>query len=208
MGYDFEDRPLITHANINEFFQETVHTALSNQNIRAADHTIHYLVNLLTGFVRAEALYDRTPDGVMIRPLAMVYGDALEAATAAERNLALRRLGDVALFIAGLFADSLNRKVVDVDYYIAMGGNAYGHLSEVMRGSQQGRVFCEVFEELSARFTEFVDVLADVSDRARLGGDQELMRSYELWLRTGSRRAARRLRAAGIEPTPSSRLSH
>jgi len=40
----------------------------------------------------------------------------------------MQRLGDTALFIAGVFADSLNRKLVDVDYYVAMGGTAYAQV--------------------------------------------------------------------------------
>ena len=32
--------------------------------------TVYYLVKLLTAYTRTENLYDRTPDGVMLKPLA------------------------------------------------------------------------------------------------------------------------------------------
>ena len=48
-----------------------------------------------------------------------------------ERNRALQRLGDVSLFIAGFFAGSFARKLVDIDYHIAMGGRAYGSLADL-----------------------------------------------------------------------------
>ena len=54
-----------------------------------------------------------------------MYSDALEEESGEARNQILRRLGDVALFISGVFSRSLKRRVVDVDYYIAMGGGAY-----------------------------------------------------------------------------------
>lgn len=44
----------------------------------------------------------------------MTYAEAVEARTQDEREAALRRLGDVALVNAGLFAVSLSRKLVDL----------------------------------------------------------------------------------------------
>ena len=40
----------------------------------------------------------------------------------------------------------------------------------------------------------------EVGERTPLDDDRDLLRTYELWMRTGSRRAARRLREAGIHP--------
>ena len=167
----------------------------------ATAETVYYVVNLLTLFSRADALYENTPDGVMIRPLASFYEEAVEAATPEVRNAALRRLGDVALFVSGVFGDSLKGRLVDVDYYISMGGSAYGSLSDGVRGSLQGRALAGIFDELAAKFTDFVDVLGEVSDNTHLAGDTDLLRCYDLWAKTGSTRAASKLRRHGIEPS-------
>ena len=95
----------------------------------------------------------------------------------------------------------LNRRVVDVDYYVSMGGSAYGYLSDAMRRPYARPALCDVFGELSNKFVEFVDVLCEVSERSTLSRDTDLLRVYEMWLRTGSKRAARLLRAAGIQPS-------
>lgn len=192
---------VLTTASIAEFFRETLSAALVNQQVRASEEVEYYLVNLLTGFARSETLFEPTPEGPALRPLAMLYADAVNAPTLDARNHALQRLGDVALFIAGLFAHSLSRKLVDVDYYIAMGGSAYGSLSDRLGASLRGRVRVTVFQELACRFTLYVDVLSEVGERANLRRDSDLMRLYELWLRTGSGRAAQRLRQAGICPS-------
>ena len=55
-----------------------------------------------------------------------MLSEALEAPSARLRNRGLQRLGDVSLFIAGFFAQSFARKLIDIDYHIAMGGRAYG----------------------------------------------------------------------------------
>ena len=204
------DEQLITETSLQEYFQTSLSDALENQNVEAGADTIHYVVSLLTSFSRAEKLFDRTPDGMMIRPLALVYAEAVEGKTVDERNRALRRLGDVALFISGIFSQSLNRCVVDVDYYVSMGGSAYSYLSDTMRATNRGRAMSGIYDELASKFVAFVDVLGEVSEGANCSNDIDVLRQYEIWLRTGSTRAADRLRAAGIHPSAnaSSRLRH
>ena len=191
---------VIVDGNVQALFFELIHEAAQNQKIDANDTTLHYLVNLLSSFLHSRTFFDRGADGLLLKPLAEHYAEAVAAENWQTRNRCLRRLGDVALFISGVFADSLNRKPVDVDYYIAMGGNAYGYLSDNGRGGAGWQALSEVFEELSGRFGAFVDLLGEVSDRTGLQGDTSALRLYEMWRLTGSARTARRLRRLGIEP--------
>ena len=210
MATNTRDEQLITETSLQEYFQTSISDALENQKVEAEADTVHYVVNLLTSFSRAEKLFDRTQDGVMIRPLALLYAEAIEGATADERNRSLRRLGDIALFISGVFSQSLNRCVVDIDYYVSMGGSAYSYLSDTMRGTNRGRTLSKIYDELASKFVAFVDVLGEVSESANCSNDADVLRQYEIWLRTGSERAAGRLRAVGIHPSrsASSRVQH
>jgi hypothetical protein len=194
---------LVTDVNVREHFRDSIQTALSNQKVEAREETVFYVVNLLAYYAHAENLFLQTPDGIDLKPLALIYAEAVAAHSVEERHTALKRLGDVALVISGLFPSSLNRKLVDVDYYIAMGGGAYGYLRDISRGSVRGRAFRAIFGELSSKFPVFVDVLAEVGERSSLSSQTDIMRLYEVWLRTGSRRAAERLRKLGIEPIQS-----
>lgn len=191
---------LVTDITVREYFKESLQEALRHQHVDAAEDTVFYVVNLLAHYVKAERLFTHSQDGPVLQPLALLYAEASEAGTFEERNQALRRLGDVALLVAGMFSASLNRKVVDVDYYIAMGCSAYAYLSEVSRGSLRSRVFMGIFAELSRKFQSFVDALSEVGEKSDLASSKDIMRLYELWIRTGSRRAADRLRRLGIEP--------
>jgi len=42
------------------------------------------------------------------------------------------------LFIAGFFAQSFARKLIDIDYHISMGGRAYATLAKHVTGTQPG----------------------------------------------------------------------
>ena len=171
-----------------EYFKELVEGALAHQRIAAGELTSFYVVNLLTGFLQRPAEEDETP-------LAFRLAEALEAAGMRQRAT-LKQIGDSSLFISGFFADSLNRKLVDVDYYVSIGGTAYTALSRY-----ETDAFSPVFAELADNFVRFVDVLSEVSERASLGSNADLLRLYERWLRTGSPRSGQLLAEQGVVPS-------
>jgi hypothetical protein len=187
-------------ASLEEFFRDSVDQAMQRQGLQADDQTSHYVVNLLTLYSRAEALYEKTQAGLGLKPLALMLAEAADTPNVQERVFALQRIGDVSLFIAGFFADSLARHIVDIDYYIYMGGGAYDTLSQQVRGTPKGRAFGPVFSELAFKFKDFVDVLNDVRAVATSNDDQDVLRLYEIWLRTGSKRVENLLRDLGVEP--------
>ncbi|HEY5760244.1 MAG TPA: hypothetical protein VIU34_30685 [Steroidobacter sp.] len=194
--------------NLREFFHDSVQKALRNQRVDVDDHTEHYVVNVLTMFARSEELYERTSEGVRLKPLAHMLADASAAQSSQQRDEALRRLGDVSLFIAGFFAQSFARKLIDVDYHIAMGGRAYGTLADNMRYSIRGQAFATVFLELAKKFQRMVDVLNDVAEMAYQHTDKDILRLYEIWLKTGSPRAFAILQRLGVAPVNAGRKEH
>lgn len=188
--------------NLREYFRASIDTAIDNQGVDVDPHAAHYVVNLLTMFSRSEDLYEDHGDTYGLRPLALMMADAADANTAEQRSFSLQRIGDVALFIAGFFSDSLAHKLVDLDYYIHMGGTAYGSLSDAIRGTTRGSALCDVYRELAYKFQIVVDILNEVRDGASHANDANVLRTYEIWLKTGSKRAEALLRENGIVPMP------
>ena len=181
---------LVRSETPSEYFRELVESALQHQHLAAQDLTAFYLVNLLTGFVHV----DRSDAPDDDEPLGVRFAKALQDGGSRQRD-GLREVGDLSLFISGFFADSLNRRLVDIDYYIQLGGSAYGSLA------RQGHVtFGEVFNELSEKFPAFVDVLCEVSERSALTSNSDVLRLYEKWLRTKSPRSGDLLVSRGIVP--------
>lgn len=186
-GSLFEETPA-------EYFKDLVESAVARQRLEVGSLTSYYLVNLLCGFVRLERNGAATLDD---EPLALRLAQALESG-GVEQRARLRSLGDLSLFVSGFFSDSLNRKPVDVDYYVSMGEYAYGSLSRFEEAS-----LASIFGELASKFCSMADVLADVSERSALTSNADLLRLYERWLRTGSRRDSQLLVEQGIVPNAS-----
>lgn len=194
-------------SSLQAFFHESMDSAIAANQVEIDAQTAHYVVNLLTLFSRSESFYEPTPDGPQLKPLAGMYAEAVDAPSAAERDCTLQRIGDVSLFVAGFFSDGLQRSVVDVDYYIYMGGGAYHSLSVHMRDTVRGRALGGVFIELAQKFQDVVDVLNEMRESARVTTDTNVLRAYEVWSKTGSQRAARMLRKSGVYPLESVRQS-
>ncbi len=195
--------------NLREFFHDALQGALERQHLAVEDQTEHYVVNLLTLFARSEALYEQTADGARVKPLVVMLTEALEAPSTADRHRGLQRLGDVSLFIAGFFAQSFARKLIDIDYHIAMGGRAYSTLAESLARTR-GRVLGQVFAELAEKFQPMVDALNEISETAYKHSDRDILRLYEIWMKTGSKRSFEILKRLGVNPTPAARgqLAH
>jgi hypothetical protein len=200
---------LVPVANLREFFRDSLRGAVAKQHLKVEDQTEHYIVNLLTLFARSEALYEHSAEGTRLKPLVVMLSEALEASSPHDRHRGLQRLGDVSLFVAGFFAQSFARKLVDIDYHIAMGGRAYGTLA-VSLGRGPRRVLGAVFAELAHKFQPLVDALNELAETAYRHSDRDILRLYEIWLKTGSQRSYKILERLGVRPTAGARgaLAH
>jgi len=176
-----------------EFFKELVDGALANQRLAANELTAFYVVQLLANFMERPSSGDEDDTA----PLALRLGQALETGGMRQRT-SLKHIGDLSLFVSGFFSDSLNRKVVDVDYYVSIGGYAYMALSRF-----ETDTFSPVFAELAEKFVGFVDVLSEVSARTSCASNADVLRLYEKWLKTGSPRSGQLLIERGVVPNSS-----
>ena len=190
--------PLVHAQTPVEFFKEQVEAACERQHLHPQPLTSYYVVTLLSDF--AHLGKTSVTDAVgSNEPLGLKLLRALDSGGTTQR-LGLKQVGDASLFISGFFSDSLRRTLVDVDYYVSLGGYAYRSLVS------SEDTLSPIFAELSDKFVCFVDVLADVSARTSLTNDTDLLRLYEKWMRTGSRRNGDLLAEKGIVPNAAASL--
>lgn len=189
--------------NLVEFFRDGFAKALAHQHVSLDEHTSHYVVSLLVLYSRTEVSHGGMRPGQRWVSLAELLAQAGAATSAQERETLLQRTGDISLFLAGFFAHGFGRRLVDVDYHIAMGGRAYGTLAAAPISGPR-RTLCGVFGELARKFQPVVDAIGEISDSARVWGPNDVLRLYELWVKSGSRRAQQVLRQLGVAPVHAS----
>lgn len=186
---------------VTDYFRELVDDVAGQQRLGLDPMTSYYVVQLLATFTRTDAAACEVfwTD----QPMGALLGEAI-AAGGSEQRRRLRKVGDASLVLSGLFPNRLARSLVDVDYYMRIGGIAYDSLSH-----DEADLFATAFSELASRFGDVVDLLGDVGERCQLGSPADLLRLYERWQKTASVHCARRLVARGVVPVaPSNRPVH
>jgi hypothetical protein len=180
---------MLTTGTLTALFHDLVRAAMEAQQVESSETTECYLVQLLEAFTRPSrpALLDR--------PLALDYLEASHLPVH-QRYEKLKYVADTALFVTGVFVDSLDRSLVGPDYYAALGRNAYARLS-----AQPARApLAELFAELARRFPEFVRVLMEISAQDLFRREQDTLRLYRRWLHTRGQREADLLVRRGLIP--------
>lgn len=187
---------VITSSDLVHYFRDEVSDAKDSLGIDMSEYLEFYLVNLLSEYGRRGSA--PTPGE---EPLALLYKRALES-SAPQRVQILKGIGDLALFVSGFFIEFVERSLVDVDYYVGMGGTAYDSVSNIVGSQPRGEAFAELYGQLAVRFTELVDLLNEIAERSRDNSEDNtsLLRMYDQWARTGSERIRRLLLEKGLVP--------
>jgi hypothetical protein len=174
-----------------DFFRGLLREACDDQKVLPSESAEFYMVQLLARFVRPE-------HGILDRPLALDYLESF-GEHPPVRYQKLKQVGDTALFLTGVFTESLEGKAVGADYYTQLGGLAYRHVAS-LPGTALGKGVIALFTEMSTRFLDFVRVLSHMSLDELFASDRDTLRIYRRWLLTRGARDANLLVRRGIVP--------
>lgn len=192
-----------------EYFTEMVSLALVERKVEAPAPVKNYLVNLLQFYLDTKNLFDEESIDETGKKKPQTLAELFLVAHQSEYSLKvelLKKLADRALYISGFFSDSLQRKIVDVDYYVDMGGSAYASLAHCTKEDSRAHIY-HIF---SKRFSDFVDVLSVLSQKSQLQSNQNILRLYDRYHKTGSELDREKLIEMGLltqEPTSKRKIT-
>lgn len=179
---------------VRSFLVAELKTVMARRSVLAEADSVEYLADLLIQNMMSDAFFSKNSQGKLEdNVLATLYAEALQGDEENQRAK-LKRLGDVCMFVTGFFPESLQKKLVDIDYYFGMGGLAYSqlatlYLSEIVRN---------MFGELSAKFRIFSAILGELSDKSGLQSNSDVLALYERWVLTGDETLRKKLIELGI----------
>ena len=168
------------------FFKESLDNAMASQRLYISQEAVFYLMGILVLGMKKDP-HSET-ESLAEKYLFAQYTEETEK---------FRAIGDLSLIVAGIWWQSLLRKLVDVDYYINLGGHSYQKVSETGSGN-----LSDLFEELAQNFKNIVNILTETTrciSEANMN-DRDILRMYEVWLRTNNKFIAEKLRSLGINP--------
>jgi hypothetical protein len=132
---------------------DLVREAEDGAAIRLDEELESYLVFVLMGHTRDVQLHGNV--------MALDYLLA-RAQHGTQRKQELRDVGDRCLLLAGLYPEQAQRRLVSVDYFLALGSRAYDELSAALKAAV-GELYCH----LAKAFAHLVRVLMELRRRTR-----------------------------------------
>jgi hypothetical protein len=190
----------ITETSLSSYFSQRLIRYAKRFNPPPHEDTCWYLGKLLERFGHSEQLFSYQDDGMTLRPLALLYSDAIEANNARERCLLLQQLGDMALFLGALFPQRFSRRGILQDYVVGMGGSAYDYLADNAKTNRH------IFAELANTFTRMLEMVANACSRTHRLTTEEVLALYQRWLSTHDPVIENQLRALGIDFAETDRM--
>lgn len=192
---------LFSYKTLTEFFTQKVQTSLGEQGTRISKEVEFYLVQLLLHFSLSENFFSVDEKGRFTqRPLALKLYDAVFSEHEGKRFYHLKSLGDTALYHAGVFYEGLCHQVIDVDYYINMGGQAYSSLANLSTTKSPTKRLKDIFAELSENFRELVEILYLSCESEIVRTDNDVLKLLDRYFKTRSKKAKELLGEQGIFP--------
>ena len=186
----------LTEQALDQWFQTELLALAKRKRSPLSVEELLYAADLCSRFARSEQAFGVFDGQRDLEPLAIMLRQAIDSEDDAERIRLLRRLGDVALFTSGFFAERVENRGLDIDYFVGMGGMAYSNVSSLAR---RGRAnWQQLYERLARNFQQAVHLLWDFVNSTALPKNTDLLAMYREWERTGSRRLQRLLVAQGF----------
>lgn len=89
-----------------------------------------------------------------------------------EKRRELRDIGDTALFLCGYFSESINEKIIDINYYCEIGRSAYHRLNLYQDSFYDFKGFFQLF---SSQFHELTNMMSLLQNDCHLNEEQFLL---------------------------------
>ncbi len=186
---------LDTCKRCDAFFKEALDKAMRNQHVQTSQEAAFYILEVLVKALRHD-------------PTEKTDKERAEA----EKAIAIRwiearhvnefiNIGDSCLMISGVWWSTLLRKSVHVDYYINMGRHSYEKVSEIAPKN-----LADIFGELSNNFKDIANILTEATQCISMAEDsvsnRDILRIYEVYLRTHNPFLAQKLKSLNINVVP------
>lgn len=165
---------------IESFFLEEVVRSSDFQNIKVSYHSKVYLSKIMAKYSTQKGCDN------LNKTIASLYIESIMEDKKAVRFQKYKEIGDIALAKVGLFPESIN-KILSKDYFYDMGSVAYEECYK-LRGTK-------IFLEISNNIEDFSEVIFGAKNCSITNNILEL---YELWRRTKSSFARKRLFSLGV----------
>lgn len=121
---------IILSTNLKGFFFEGLSELNKKSLCPIPESVIYYSSDVLDKFALSEDFFEVSEGKVREKILGMKLLEATQLSREEQKRV-YKEVGDMSLMVCGYFSESVNKKIVDVQYYSQLGRMAYSHLNNV-----------------------------------------------------------------------------
>ena len=123
-------KKIILSTNLKGFFFDGLSELNKKSLCPIPESVIYYSSDVLDKFALSEDFFETSEGKVREKILGMKLLEAAQL-NREEQKKVYKEVGDMSLLVCGYFAESVNKKIVDTQYYSQLGRMAYSHLNSV-----------------------------------------------------------------------------
>jgi hypothetical protein len=123
-------KKIILSTNLQGFFFEHLVELNSKSLCPVPQSVLYYSSDVLDKFALSQDFFEINEGKVREKVLGVKLLEATTL-TREEQKKVYKEVADMSLLFCGYFAESVNKKIVDTQYYAQLGKMAYGHLNSV-----------------------------------------------------------------------------
>lgn len=187
-----------TEQDLRNYFRTSLEEGIKKHKLKLSAFAEIYLLDLLERALDTKKIFTSEANSPIDEPLAIILGKAVESQDPYKKIQLLKNIGDRSLYVSGFFADSLNKKTIDIDYYISMGRGAYKFVADLSLAKSKPIGHADIFEELSEKFIHLVHLISFVSEQSGMTDTDNLIKLYDKWVHTNNESYSEKLRSKGI----------
>jgi hypothetical protein len=121
---------IILSANLKGFFFEGLSEINKKSLCPVPESIIYYSSDVLDKFALSQDFFETSEGKVREKILGMKLLKASESNRDEQKKI-YKEVGDMSLLVCGYFSESVNKKIVDKEYYAQLGKMAFSHLNNV-----------------------------------------------------------------------------
>ncbi len=121
---------IILSSNLKGFFFEGLSEINKKSLCPVPESVIYYSSDVLDKFSLSQTFFETNEGKVREKILGMKLLEASQLSREEQKKI-YKEVADMSLMVCGYFSESVNKKIVDINYYSQLGKMAYSHLNNV-----------------------------------------------------------------------------
>lgn len=164
-------KKIILANNLQGFFFEDLNDLNKKSLCPVPESIIYYSSEVLDKFSLSQDFFDFSEGKVREKILGTKLLEASQMSRDDQRKI-YKEVADMSLLVCGYYAESVNKKIVDTQYYAQLGKMAYGHLNSCAPSFLDIPRF---YSMIATCFESMTTLLSLLASKNRTGVEQALI---------------------------------